>query len=592
MNIPPRLPHPWVDDQHADTCHACHAPFTLWNRKHHCRMCGCIFCHLCTPHHGNIPSYMQTYPTHDKVRLCHSCHNMCTQSERSDTLIRVFSLLGLAPQEMSQLAAVSKTWHHAATTVIGVYKGIPYKLSHARYSSLERNLMKTNAHRFGGHTCWAIQCARINLPVPRKRLHACTQLLCAPDCNEHLQPRHVLQLLCTFPAVHILRHRTLSDWIRNRFRRLDTDTHVHFMPWWTMLAKTSKIFTTQFLLPVCSDHKRIAYALYFECETEVSETLAKLQRLLVARIPKSWVAELRQTKRLILHVDEMILGNHTQCPVRPQYTIPMPYNPDVLCTGVGTPTQLSSATKPHVIPFHTNQGNVHILVKREDVRKDRYAMGMARMLHTLCGVRCVRYDVFCMRGRGWVVMLPALTLHALGTRLSAHVYNTYREQRVQDIRNTFIASTVGACILSYILGVGDRHLQNMVVSRGEIAHIDFSYLLGHDPKLAIDIRITQPMIDMMGGKDSPDYQRFLTLVQDAYNQSRKYTQFWYTAMQYLSDIQLYTRQEIKEHVQRKLMPGQLESTAATRIVDVVKHGSDSWRNTVADVTHNLFHMEL
>ena len=364
------------------------------------------------------------------------------------------------------------------------------------------------------------------------------------------------------------------------------------MPWWTMLAKTSKIFTTQFLLPICSDHKRIAYALYFECETEVSETLATLQRLLVARISNCWVSEIRQTKRLIQYVDEMIQGTRKDCPVRPEYTIPMPYNPEILCIGVGTPKQLDSATKPHTIPFQTSQGNVHILIKKDDVRKDRYAMIMAKMLHTLCGVRCVNYDVFCMRNKGWIVMLPACTLHSLGNRLSAHIYNSYREECVQSIRNKFIASTVGACILSFILGVGDRHLQNMVVSRGEIAHIDFSYLLGHDPKLSIDIRITQSMIDMMGGKESPDYQRFVTLVQDAYNQSRKFTQFWYTAMHYMSDIELYTLKDIKEHVHRKLMPGQLESIAATRIVEVVKHGSDSWRHTVSDVTHNLFHLEL
>ena len=317
MNIPPRLPHPWVDDQHADQCHACSTPFTLWNRKHHCRMCGCIFCHQCTPHSGFIPSYMQTYPTQDKVRLCKSCHNTCAQSAESDTLIRVLSLLGLQPKDMCKLACLSRRWKHAATTVVGVYKGIPYNLSHSRYSSLERNLMKTHLHRFGGHTCWQIQCARVDRVVPKKRIHSCAQLMCARDCCEQLQARHVLQLLCTFPAVHILKHRTLSDWIRNRFRRLDVDTHVLFMPWWTVLAKSSKTFTTQFLLPVCSDHKRIAYALYFECETEVSETLAKLQRLLVARIAKPWSAELRQTKRLVQFVDEIVRGNRTHCPVRP-----------------------------------------------------------------------------------------------------------------------------------------------------------------------------------------------------------------------------------------------------------------------------------
>ena len=56
--------------------------------------------------------------------------------------------------------------------------------------------------------------------------------------------------------------------------------------------------------------------------------------MLVARISKGWVAEIRQTKRLIQYVDELIQGKRTQCPVRPQYTIPIPYNPDILCTGV------------------------------------------------------------------------------------------------------------------------------------------------------------------------------------------------------------------------------------------------------------------
>ena len=37
------------------------------------------------------------------------------------------------------------------------------------------------------------------------------------------------------------------------------------------------------------------------------------------------------------------------------------------------------------------------------------------------------------------------------------------EDTVRCVRNRFIRSAIGACILS-LLGVGDRHLQNMVVS--------------------------------------------------------------------------------------------------------------------------------
>ena len=454
-------------------------------------------------------------------------------------------------------------------------------------------MLRAHLHKFAGHSGWTLQGLRVHRLPKGKRRASCAELLCSRDCTQSLEPRHVLQLLCTFPSVDILRDRTLCNWIRNIFRRVDVDTHVWFMPWWTMLAKTSKVFASQFLLPLCAAQKRVAYALYFECETEMCDALTRLQRALLKRVPTGWSSDLRLTKRFIQYVDEMIAGTRDSCPVRPSYTVSMPYDPRVLCTGVVSVKQLDSATRPHVVRMTTNKGPISVLVKSEDVRRDRYAMVMACMLEKLCGVRCVGYPVFPMYRSGWIVMLrDAHTLYSLGNGLSAHVYNTYRGATVQTIRRRFVMSTVGACILSFVLGVGDRHLQNMVMTDGEIAHIDFSYLLGHDPKLRIDIRMTSQMIDVMGGRDSPDYAQFITWVQDAYNQCRKYTQFWFTSMQYLSDIEMYTLREIREHVCRKLMPGQLESTAATRIVDVVKNSSDSWRHAVSDVTHNLFHMEL
>ena len=82
------------------------------------------------------------------------------------------------------------------------------------------------------------------------------------------------------------------------------------------------------------------------------------------------------------------------------------------------------------------------------------------------------------------------TLYELNYELSSHIHNCFPEDTVRCVRHRFIRSAIGACILSYILGVGDRHLQNMVISNGELAHIDFSYLLDHDPKLKMNIRRT------------------------------------------------------------------------------------------------------
>ncbi|CAI4061998.1 hypothetical protein SKDZ_07G2300 [Saccharomyces kudriavzevii ZP591] len=40
---PPTKDH-WIADSKRNSCRYCHKPFTLWERKHHCRHCGDIFC--------------------------------------------------------------------------------------------------------------------------------------------------------------------------------------------------------------------------------------------------------------------------------------------------------------------------------------------------------------------------------------------------------------------------------------------------------------------------------------------------------------------------------------------------------------------
>ena len=38
----------WTDDNTVNSCHNCKDDFTFLNRRHHCRLCGKIFCHTCS----------------------------------------------------------------------------------------------------------------------------------------------------------------------------------------------------------------------------------------------------------------------------------------------------------------------------------------------------------------------------------------------------------------------------------------------------------------------------------------------------------------------------------------------------------------
>jgi len=72
------------------------------------------------------------------------------------------------------------------------------------------------------------------------------------------------------------------------------------------------------------------------------------------------------------------------------------------------------------------------------------------------------------------------------------------------VMDTFVKSCAASCVVTYILGIGDRHLDNIMMrSNGQLFHIDFGFIFGQDPKpLPPPFRFTRHMADAMGGEDS------------------------------------------------------------------------------------------
>jgi phosphatidylinositol-4,5-bisphosphate 3-kinase catalytic subunit alpha/beta/delta len=94
--------------------------------------------------------------------------------------------------------------------------------------------------------------------------------------------------------------------------------------------------------------------------------------------------------------------------------------------------------------------------------------------------------------------------------------------------DTFIRSLAGSCVAMYILGIGDRHNDNIMVTKfGHLFHIDFGHILGNTLTFAGVKRETAPfvltpeMIHVMGGvKSSAFNDRFHGICGSAYNTLR------------------------------------------------------------------------
>ena len=88
-----------------------------------------------------------------------------------------------------------------------------------------------------------------------------------------------------------------------------------------------------------------------------------------------------------------------------------------------------------------------------------------------------------------------------------------------QVLETFVKSCAGYCVATYLLGVGDRHLDNLMLrENGALFHIDFGYLFGRDPKpFPPPMKITREIVEAMGGADSPHYVKFRLLCCEAFN---------------------------------------------------------------------------
>jgi hypothetical protein len=52
----------WAPDESSATCTVCAAPFTLFNRRRHCRSCGRLACGACFPHRCHLPGFPEDAP--------------------------------------------------------------------------------------------------------------------------------------------------------------------------------------------------------------------------------------------------------------------------------------------------------------------------------------------------------------------------------------------------------------------------------------------------------------------------------------------------------------------------------------------------
>lgn len=91
------------------------------------------------------------------------------------------------------------------------------------------------------------------------------------------------------------------------------------------------------------------------------------------------------------------------------------------------------------------------------------------------------------------------------------------------VMDNYVKSCAGYCVITYLLGVGDRHLDNLLLSpNGKFWHADFGYILGRDPKPFPPLmKLPIQVIDGMGGLSHENFNIFKGYCFVTYSTLRK-----------------------------------------------------------------------
>ncbi|KAJ5071966.1 phosphatidylinositol 3-kinase catalytic subunit type 3 [Anaeramoeba ignava] len=273
-------------------------------------------------------------------------------------------------------------------------------------------------------------------------------------------------------------------------------------------------------------------------QKEYVDDLMKLQEyikgLKVSRTKK--ITKLKQS----LTLQQQFLKLNTFDPVRD------PLNPNLKISGILPETChiFKSALQP--IAFNLKLNNTEeiqnygaIIKLGDDMRQDQLIIQMINLMDKLLkkedlDLELTPYKVLAVSNNfGFIEKVPNVksvaeilkkykTIRNYFKKKYSNVYSDYGNDEKKIIQN-YVKSCAGYCVITYLLGIGDRHLDNILLTPdGHLFHIDFGFILGRDPKpFPPPFKLSKEMVVAMGDRDSEEFLSFKKYCCEAFNILRK-----------------------------------------------------------------------
>ena len=259
---------------------------------------------------------------------------------------------------------------------------------------------------------------------------------------------------------------------------------------------------------------------------------------------------------------------------------------------------------PDTKSFNNNEDKEHISVMfkyGDDLRQDQLVLQMINYMDSLLKKIHLDYEftiyktLATSKSDGFVEFVPnSKTIYDIIRSKTMKDYYFYElsnknEATLNKKLESYINSCAGYCVVTFLLGIGDRHLENLMIDKnGRLFHIDFGYILGRDPKpMPPPIKLCKEMVECMGGKGSKNFLDFQQKCVNAYwvlrENARVIVNMFYLMID--SGIPELNNIDNLKKLHEKFVPQKNKQEAANYILDNLKESVDALMPVVMETFH-------
>lgn len=651
--IYPKMSQEWIDSDKVIKCESCSKTFSFFIRKHHCRACGHIFCSYCCYQYIKIPLDLIDIPREKAVYhyinyikkvvyngneslVCNDCYHKIKNLKYIKTTINICSFLCIS--DLYHTILINKNYYTASIHWISKFRNIQYKIN---LNKDDYNIIMGNHIFFKGHSIWTKLYIIANRMLEEEKYEKeeekekdeyiekdCWNLMCSRKCEKSMDLIDlidIMYILWSNNKIYNVNIKSVKSLSKNslysifpylinclKMLKINDKTEVIVYDLLCDLYHLCNLYETEnniknikstYIFLLLLEYNYMFSMIIEQNDKNVNhlKLLNIINIYLKKNIEEEYLNEIRETIRVFVSI-------YKKEHIKNKNKIIYPFDTNRHIISINSIREINSASRPVLITVLLDNGEEkRIIIKSErGLRKEQIVSQLIiilqnKLVDEMNKGRIEEFDkiptykiLMITNDIGIIEYLDhCYTLKSISQKnytLQNYILEHNKEDKIGTIKKRFAKSLAISSCLSYILGLGDRHAGNIMISQnGQIIHIDYGYILEnpiHSSIFTPIIRISSDMIDFLGGLQGEYYELFKSFIINVFDILRLYSDIITNYYRILGCENIVKWDIFKEKLEDRFLSGMNNKDIEIVLIDLIHTSSNGYGGTFIDLCND------